>query len=232
MSLRRKITKLDEDLDIIIYVNDIVPQCRTVLMVIKELELTFTIREVNLEKQEHLSEEFLKMNPLHTIPVLEERGYVLTDSHAIACFLIDDFSAGINPLYPKQLSIRALVNQYLLFEEGTMFPAVKRIVLPLILGQESSISEEKIAACKEMFSYLDKILENKKWLVDHYSYTVADISCVTTASSITVLMDMDLYPNVKAWIKRCEEEIRSYKEINVPGLNKLHALLRSALPSS
>lgn len=54
------------------------------------------------------------------------------------------------------------------------------------MGQKSSISEENIAACREMFSYLDKILEDKEWLVEYVSYTVADISCVTTASSITV----------------------------------------------
>ncbi|XP_043601437.1 glutathione S-transferase 1-like [Bombus pyrosoma] len=232
MPLRRKLSKFEENLDINLYVHDIVPQCRTVLMVAKELDLYFTIREINLDKQEHLTEEFLKMNPMHTIPVYEERGYILTDSHAIACFLIDDFTSGINSLYPKELSVRAQINQYLMFEAGTMFPAVKSIVLPLMLGQESTISEEKIAACKEVFSLLDKILQYKTWLVGHISYTVADICCVTMASSITVLMDMDLYPNVKAWIRRCERDIRSYKECNVPGLNKLHALIRSALSKS
>lgn len=54
------------------------------------------------------------------------------------------------------------------------------------MGQECSISEEKIAACREMFSYLDKFLVKKKWLVEYAAYTVADISCVTTASSISV----------------------------------------------
>lgn len=48
-------------MEISIYVNDITPQCRTVLMVINELKLKFDIRQISLEKKEHLSEAFLKV---------------------------------------------------------------------------------------------------------------------------------------------------------------------------
>lgn len=47
--------------DIIIYVDDLVPQCRAVLMVVKEMKLEITIKQIKLEKQEHLTEEFLKV---------------------------------------------------------------------------------------------------------------------------------------------------------------------------
>ncbi|XP_050582722.1 glutathione S-transferase 1-like isoform X3 [Bombus affinis] len=217
--------------EVIIYQNDISPHCRTVLMVIKELGLNVTFREINLAKKEHLSGEFLKMNPLHTIPVMEERGYVLIDSHAISCYIIDDLSDYDYSLYPKDLQVRALVNQYLMIEAATLFPLVKHTIVPIMLGQKSSISKEMLDGCKEAYSYLDKLLEGKKWLVGK-SYTLADISCVTVASSISVLLDVDQYPNVKAWIKSCEDEISSYNECNVPGLKKLHARLRAALPSS
>ncbi|XP_068971731.1 glutathione S-transferase 1-like [Bombus flavifrons] len=222
---------MDEWMDISLYVNDIVPQCRTVLMVINELKLKFDIRQVNLEKKEHLTETFLKINPLHTIPVLKEHEFVLTDSHAIACYVIDDLSNYEYSLYPKDLQVRAQINQYLMFEAATMFPLVKQTLLPIILGQQSPITKEKLDGCKEAFSYLNKLLEGKKWLVGKY-YTVADISCVTLASSISVLVDMDQYPNVKDWLKRCEDEMTTYEEFNVPGLKKLHPLLTSALPKS
>ncbi|XP_050582745.1 glutathione S-transferase 1-like isoform X6 [Bombus affinis] len=170
--------------EVTIYQNDISPHCRTVLMVIKELGLNVTFREVNLDKEEHLSEEFLKMNPLHTIPVMEECGYVLTDSHAIACFIIDDLSYFDYSLYPKDLQVRALVNQYLMIEAATLFPLVKHTIIPIMLGQKSSISKEMLDGCKEAYSCLDKLLEGKKWLVGD-SYTLADINCVTVASSIS-----------------------------------------------
>lgn len=48
-------------MDIVLYVNDITPQSRTVLMVVNELKLKFDIREISLEKKEHLSEKFLKV---------------------------------------------------------------------------------------------------------------------------------------------------------------------------
>lgn len=48
-------------MDIALYVNDITPQCRTVLMVINELKLKLDIREISLEKKEHLTEKFLKV---------------------------------------------------------------------------------------------------------------------------------------------------------------------------
>lgn len=54
-----------------------------------------------------------------------------------------------------------------------------------MLGQKSSISKEMLDGCKEAYSCLDKLLEGKKWLVGN-SYTLADINCVTVASSISV----------------------------------------------
>ena len=146
--------------EVIIYQNDISPHCRTVLMVIKELGLNVTFREVNLAKKEHLSEEFLKMNPLHTIPVMEERGYVLTDSHAIACFIIDDLSDFDYSLYPKDLQVRALVNQYLMIEAATLFPLVKHTIVSNSLFVYTPRRVGKFICCMSDFSHLIVILSN------------------------------------------------------------------------
>lgn len=47
--------------DIIVYVDSLVPQCRAVLMVVHEMNLDITIKEISLKKQEHLTEKFLKV---------------------------------------------------------------------------------------------------------------------------------------------------------------------------
>ena len=204
---------------VFLYVNDISPPCRAVLMVAKEVKLDYKIREVNLDNEDHLTEEFLKMNPLHTIPVLEDHGCIIADSHAIAGYMVDEFSNRM-ALYPKELQKRALVIQCFIFDAAVLFPAVKRAVRPILMGEKNSIAKEDIDACKEAFSQLNKLLEGKRWLLDHETYTVADISCVATASSASVLVDVDQYPNVKAWMKCCEERIPSYRECNLPGLTK------------
>lgn len=189
------------------------------------IDLNLEKREINLIDRQHLSEEFLKINPQHTIPTLDDNGFILPDSHAIACYLVDKYAKN-DALYPKDLQKRALVNQFLHFDSGTLFPPAKSAIKPIILEAAKAVSEDKMKVWLESYSYLNKFLEGKKWLVGD-SYTLADICCITTVSTATVLLNMDEFPNVKAWMKRCEEELPGYQEYNLPGHKQLEAAIRA-----
>ncbi|CAK9804617.1 Glutathione S-transferase 1 [Anthophora quadrimaculata] len=212
---------------VILYSQDISPPCRAVLMVANAIGLKLEIREINLAKKEHLSEEFIKINPLHMIPTLDDDGFILPDSHAIICYLVDKYAKD-DSLYPKELQKRALVNHFLHLDSSTLFAIAKSVMKPILFLNEKTVPEEKMKAWKESFEQLNKILEGKKWLVGD-SYTLADISCATTVSSSTVLINLDEYPNVKAWLQRSEKELPGYKECNVEGNDKLSAMIRAKI---
>jgi len=86
------------------------PPVRSVFLTLNALGLEFHYKIVNLLEKEHLTPEFLKINPLHTVPVLEDDGFILTDSHVITSYLVSKYGKD-DSLYPKDLQKRAIVDQ-------------------------------------------------------------------------------------------------------------------------
>ena len=212
---------------IVLYGQEISPPCRAVLLAADAIGLDLEVRVVDLGKQEQLNDEFGKLNPQHTIPTVDDNGFILTDSHAIICYLADKYAKD-DSLYPKDAKKRALVNQYLYFDTGVFFSALKNVLRPVFLGHTNTIPEDKLKVLQNAYGILNKYLEGKKWLLGD-SYTLADISSAATASSGTVAVNLDDYPNVKGWLERCGKELPGYKERNLPGNEQLHAFIRSKL---
>lgn len=76
--------------------------------------------------KEQLAPEFIKINPQHTIPTIEEDGFCLWESRAIAAYLVDSNPAQ-EKWYPKDPKKRALINQRLYFDAGTLYPRIRAI---------------------------------------------------------------------------------------------------------
>lgn len=81
---------------------------------------------VDLMKKEQLSESFIKINPQHCIPTLDDNGFVIWESRAIACYLADKYGKD-DALYPKDVQRRAIVNQRLYFDASFVYPRIRAI---------------------------------------------------------------------------------------------------------
>ncbi|XP_046689186.1 glutathione S-transferase 2-like, partial [Homalodisca vitripennis] len=62
---------------LVLYYTETSPPTRSVDLVIHALGLTAEHKEVDLFSNEHLSPDFLKINPLHTIPAVDDNGFIL-----------------------------------------------------------------------------------------------------------------------------------------------------------
>lgn len=79
--------------------------------------------------REQFNEDFVKINPQHTVPTLDDHGYILTESRAIAIYLIEkNFPSG-HSLYPTDARQRALINQKLQFDCGTLYPRIRGVAV-------------------------------------------------------------------------------------------------------
>lgn len=58
----------------------------------------------------------MKKNPQHTVPTIDDDGYILWESRAIAIYLVEKFFPNGHSIYPKDAKSRALINQYLHFD--------------------------------------------------------------------------------------------------------------------
>lgn len=108
-------------------------------MVLKALNVPFELVNVNFNIGEHLTDEYAKvsafgsvgnycvdllesivlfqLNPQKEIPVLDDNGFLLSESIAIMQYLCDQYAPN-SPLYPKEAKQRAVVNHRLCFNMG------------------------------------------------------------------------------------------------------------------
>jgi glutathione S-transferase len=97
-------------------------------MLIKTMELNAEVKLVNLGAGEQNDPEFLKLNPLHQVPVLVDGDFVLTESRAILAYLVNKYKSG-SELYPSQPESRALVDQRLYYDATVVFESCAHIIV-------------------------------------------------------------------------------------------------------
>jgi glutathione S-transferase len=93
-----------------LYHHPLSSNSRRAVMTARYLELEIELVAVDLASAEHRSPEFLRLNPNGKVPVLDDEGFVLWESHAIMQYLADKTPA--QELYPRGVEARADVNRW------------------------------------------------------------------------------------------------------------------------
>lgn len=101
---------------------------RMVLLTIRNIGLDIELRHIDVFRGEQNTPDFIKINPLHQIPVLHvaDDNHFLTESRAIMLFLA---SMAKSSFYPTDLKKRSLVDSMLFFDATTVYPAVKKFAV-------------------------------------------------------------------------------------------------------
>lgn len=114
---------MSRKLPMILYHNCYSPPSRMALLAIRNLGLDIEVKNIDIYKGEQNTPDYLKINPLHQVPVLVHEDFVLTESRAIMMYLASLIES---PMYPKNdLKKRALVDSRLFFDATNSFVAVK-----------------------------------------------------------------------------------------------------------
>ena len=82
-------------------------------------------------KGEHLTPEFLKLNPMHTTPTVVDGELVMSESRAIACYLANKYAKD-DSFYPRDPVKRLHIDQKLYFETGTVHKAYTDILYHML----------------------------------------------------------------------------------------------------
>ncbi|KAF5270018.1 hypothetical protein FQR65_LT05817 [Abscondita terminalis] len=208
----------------ILYYNEVSPPVRSVLLTAKALGLELEMVPINLFTGEHLKPEFVKKNPQHTVPTLEDNGHFIWDSHAINMYLCDKYGKD-DSLYPKDLIKRGIVNQRLFFNASVMQPRTAAVVRRMIKRGISHIPTDVADNLRESYDFLEEFLENQKWVAGD-RLTIADLCLIPAITSADILVPIDpiKYPNVVTWIGKCQG-LPYYKEGNQIGLDNFKNLI-------
>lgn len=130
------------------------------------------------------TEEFLKMNPEHTIPTLDDNGFYLSESRAILSYLVDAYRPG-HDLYPNIPREKALINRVLHHELSSFNPKTLGQLIPILRRETSVVTDEMKSKMNEAFSNLELFLIRNDWFAGE-NVTIADLCLLPTISSIVV----------------------------------------------
>lgn len=105
----------------ILYHHPVSVPSRAALLAIRNIGLDVEVKVINIYTGEQNTPEYLRLNPLHQVPVYADDEAVVTESRAIICYL----ASVANKFYPTDLKKRALVDSRLFFDATNSFPAIR-----------------------------------------------------------------------------------------------------------
>ncbi|XP_017478798.1 PREDICTED: glutathione S-transferase 1-1-like [Rhagoletis zephyria] len=194
-----------------VYYTMLSPPARSVLVVAKHLGLAVTTKEVDLFAGGTRTPEYLKMNPSHTVPTLDDNGFVLFESRAILAYLVNKYSPN-HSVYPEDPQTRAAIDKVLFFDASAIFPAIRGIVVPKVF-KKIEVPAEAVAELKEKVEIVEAILGDQRFLAGE-NVTLADISFGVEVPMIKVLYPSFISPKLQAWYDRTLRDVPALEEYN------------------
>ncbi len=94
-------------------------------MTLDILDVDYEYKEVDFEAGEHLSPDYVKMNPMHNVPFLVVDGdsFSLNESSACMTYLVEQFGGESHFLYPlDRFQAKNVINQRLYFFVSHLWP--------------------------------------------------------------------------------------------------------------
>jgi glutathione S-transferase len=196
---------------------------RAVLAFCEAAGVRITIKDVDISRGEHHRPAFSTLNPSRLVPVLDDDGFVLTQSSAIVRYLA---TKAQSPLYPEDARVRARVDELLAwFEADFAKDYIYQFVYPQILAQHARGSDEATRRTVEWgrdksrawLSVLDGhfLAGGKRWLVGD-GLTLADLfgaSIISLGELVGCVFEG--FPNVRRWYDNVTNQ-PSWLRINDP----------------
>lgn len=184
--------------------------CRAVEMTAKAVGVELKKNIVDMTKGEHMKPEFLKINPTHTIPTLVDGDFALWESRAIMTYLCEKYDTS-KKWYPDCVKTRALINQRMYFDMGTLYKSFADYYYPQIM-KKTPADPELFKKMETAFEFLNTFLEGKQFAAGD-SVTVADIALVATVTNFEAgSFDISKYANVARWYEACKTAVPGFAD--------------------
>ncbi|KAH8645779.1 glutathione S-transferase [Xylariales sp. PMI_506] len=210
--------------------STITPNGQKASIALEELELSYTVKAISLEKDEQKEPWYLEINPNGRIPALtdvlpgEDQPLRIFESGSILQYLVERYDPEHKISYPRGTREYWEVNNWLFWQMGGLGP---------MQGQANHFyryAPEKIPygieryqnETRRLYRVMEKQLEKSTsgYLVGDRC-TIADIACfgwVCSASWAGV--DLIQFPKLKEWTVRCYARPGFKKGFHVPKMSE------------
>jgi glutathione S-transferase len=178
-----------------------------VRLLLTQLGIPYQLIQLDIEKRETRTPEFLRKNPNGRIPCLElEDGTYLWESNAIQFYLAEG-----TPFLPADRLERAQVLQWMFFEQYSHEPYIAVVRFWYHSGtveQNRAQLAERVDRGYQALGVMERHLAGRRWFVGD-RYTIADIALYAyTHVAPEGKFDLGPYPSVRAWLERVHAQPR------------------------
>ena len=173
-----------------------------VLWMLGELGLPYEHKDWLPRAPETRTPEFLALNPNGRVPVIDDDGFILSESMAITVYLAKKQRS---PLYPAEAKAEALVLQWSLWETDRLDRSIVDYMRHTSALPEAerkpAVAEAAFKEVSPALEVLEATLTKSKWLVGK-DFSAADLN-VAGALYRALFMDLAKWPHVKSWLEAC-----------------------------
>lgn len=183
-------------LNTLYYINGC-PGARAVRLFCRHKKLQVEEVLIDFKKGEHMTPEFLALNPMHTVPTVKlEDGSGMYESRLILKYLNGD---------ENNLEI----DKWLFWDLGFLNTNVGKVIYPRLF-MNSEPTKKDIDRLIEKLVYLNKYLENNDFLANN-NFSIADLSSAMLVHNSQIRDDLDEvninnYPNITTWLNKVKEQ--------------------------
>lgn len=175
-----------------------------VLWMAGELGIPYEHKDWLPRSPETRTPEFYALNPNGRVPVIDDEGFVLTESMAINLYLAKKHRS---PLYPSDPQQEALAWQWSIWEVDRLDRQIVNYCrhtkdLPEA-ERRPEIAEAAWSEIVPAFDVLETALGKSGWLLGS-AFSVADLN-VAAALYRALFLDLSKWPRLRAWLDRCWE---------------------------
>lgn len=170
----------------------------------------------------------IQLNPQHTIPVLDDNGKILCDSHAIATYLVNKHDSN-HKLYPNDAYERACVDQRLYFDASTLFPIYKKCVRKVKFSGAFEQTDEDIATYRDALDVMEIFLKRGHYIAGD-RLSLADFFVAGTLMQMEKLVPIDYvkYDAIKLWKNRLAE-LPEFYDLNTKHVERFGELIHGVI---
>ncbi|CAG2165885.1 unnamed protein product [Oppiella nova] len=199
--------------------------CRAVLMTVRQLNIPVNLKQFESGGGDNLKPEFLKLNPAHTVPTIDDNGFSLWESRAIMQYLCNQYAPD-SQLYPSDPKKRALVDRSLNMDMS-LAPEIGEVArAKLFTGVDPP--EDKVTTLMNTLKLLDQIIGGSRYVAGD-ELTIADLSLLANTVYLDwVDLDISEFANYKRWYTTLKKDLPYFNEINAISREEKEAMVAKA----
>ena len=181
-------------------------QASRCLWMLEELGLPYQRVPIDHRQDEHLREEYSRINPNQHVPTLVDGELVLWESMAINLYLAQRYDGGLKPRSDEALGLamqwsfwavtEALQPLQTALRHRHMFPPAQR---------NAAVAEAAEAAAQKPLRVLEGALAGRTYLLEE-RFTVADLNLASVLNwTAGGQVDLGPFPRIGQWLDRCRD---------------------------